>query len=191
MTRIALVAASVALLTVGAVAQDHGWRSAEPGRMVTLPADHASHPDYKIEWWYYTGNLRSADGRRFGYQVTFFRVGIDATPVNPSRWAVRDLFMTHVAVSALSGGSDGYRFEERLNRGGPGIAGAETTRYHVWNEDWTAGLDAEGRHVLRAWGADGVDLVLDPGKPPAIKLADRRICVSLAASRGKLLLVRF
>ena len=31
------------------------------------------------------------DGRRFGYQVTFFRVGVDHTPANPSRWAVRDL----------------------------------------------------------------------------------------------------
>jgi predicted secreted hydrolase len=144
------------------------WKQATAGYRFEFPRDHASHPDYKIEWWYYTGNLRSADGRRFGYQVTFFRVGIEAAPVNPSRWAVRDLFMTHVAVSALNAGSNGYRFEERLNRGGPGIAGAETTRYHVWNEDWTAGLDAEGRHVLRAWGADGVDLVLDPGKPPAI-----------------------
>ena len=50
-----------------------------------------------------------------------------AAPVNPSRWAVRDLFMTHLAVSDPQCGSDGYRFEERLNRGGPGIAGAETT----------------------------------------------------------------
>ena len=42
---------------------------------LVLPADHASHPDYRIEWWYYTGNLDATDGRRFGYQLTFFRVG--------------------------------------------------------------------------------------------------------------------
>jgi predicted secreted hydrolase len=47
-------------------------------------ADHASHPDYKIEWWYYTGNLDATDGRRFGYQLTFFRIGIDPAPANPS-----------------------------------------------------------------------------------------------------------
>ena len=111
----------------------------------SFPRDHASHPDYKIEWWYYTGNLQTAAGRRFGYQVTFFRVGVDPSPVNPSRWAVRDLYMTHLAVSDPSGNR--YRFQERLNRGGPGLAGAETDRYRVWNDDWTASLDASGRHV--------------------------------------------
>jgi predicted secreted hydrolase len=78
------------------------------------------------------------------------------------------LFMTHVAVSAPHKGNDGYQFAERLNRGGPGIAGADATQYRVWNEDWTAGLDATGRHVIRARSSAGVDLVLDPGKPPAI-----------------------
>ncbi|MGE3707901.1 MAG: lipocalin-like domain-containing protein, partial [Vicinamibacterales bacterium] len=66
------------------------WTRAAPGRPIVLPADHASHPEYKLEWWYYTGNLDAADGRRFGYQMTFFRVGVDAQPANPSRWAVRD-----------------------------------------------------------------------------------------------------
>ena len=51
----------------------------------------------------------TASGRRFGYQVTFFRVGVDAAPVNPSRWAVRDLFMTHLAVSDPDGESLSFR----------------------------------------------------------------------------------
>src|SRR3954447_7012277 len=76
-----------------------GWRNAEPGRILQLPADHASHPDYRIEWWYYTGNVRSTDGRRFGYQLTFFRIGVDPAPANPSRWTVRDLFMAHFAIT--------------------------------------------------------------------------------------------
>ncbi len=143
------------------------WRQAAPGYAFAFPRDHASHPDFKIEWWYYTGNLDAADGRRFGYQVTFFRVGIDQAPTNPSKWAVRDLFITHLAVSDVAAGS--YLFDERLGRGGPGLAGAETTRYHVWNDDWTAGLDGSGRHVLEAHGSRvGLTLTLDEGKPPAI-----------------------
>ena len=99
--------------------------------------------------------------------MTFFRVGIDAAPANPSRWAIRDLFMTHLAVSDLRGRR--YRYAEKLTRGGPGLAGAATDQYHVWNEDWTAALDDRGRHVLRALDPQaGIDLVLDPGKPPAI-----------------------
>ena len=54
------------------------WREAAPGYAFAFPRDHASHPDYKIEWWYYTGNVATATGRRFGYQLTFFRVGVDA-----------------------------------------------------------------------------------------------------------------
>jgi len=148
-----------------------GWLEATAGYRFEFPRDHVSHPDYKIEWWYYTGNLQAASGRRLGYQVTFFRVGVDRSPVNPSKWAVRDLFMTHLAVSDPSG--QRYRFEERLNRGGPGLAGADTARYHVWNDDWTASLDDSGRHAIRAAGKSGaVDLVLSEGKPPAINGVD-------------------
>ena len=53
------------------------WKQASPDYVVRLPADHVSHPAYRIEWWYYTGNLETDRGRRFGYQITFFRVGID------------------------------------------------------------------------------------------------------------------
>lgn len=165
--RRAAVTVAVLVLACAATAAQSGWKEAAAGYRYAFPRDHASHPDFKIEWWYYTGNLETAQGRRFGYQVTFFRVGVDATPVNPSRWAVRDLFMTHLAVSDPAG--ERYRYAERLNRAGPGLAGADHTRYHVWNDDWQASLDERGRHVIRAVNADvGVDLVLDEGKPPAI-----------------------
>ena len=55
-------------------------RTLRQGARSSLPADHASHPDYKIEWWYYTGNLDATDRRRFGYQLTFFRIGVDPAP---------------------------------------------------------------------------------------------------------------
>ncbi|MEO8682658.1 MAG: lipocalin-like domain-containing protein, partial [Vicinamibacterales bacterium] len=143
------------------------WKEALPGYAYQFPRDHASHPENKIEWWYYTGNLQATDGRRFGYQVTFFRVGVDAAPANPSKWAIRDLFMTHLAVSDVKG--QRYRFAQKLTRGGPGLAGADADRYHVWNEDWTGTLDASGRHVLRAQSREAaVDLVLDEGKAPVI-----------------------
>ena len=151
------------------------WRQATAGYTFEFPRDHASHPDYKIEWWYYTGNVKTRDGRRFGYQVTFFRVGIEHTPTNPSRWAIRDLHMAHLAISDPSGKR--YRFAEKLSRGGPGLAGADAHRYNVWNDDWTATLDSgedagggrRERHLLSATSAQAaINLVLEPGKPPAI-----------------------
>ena len=109
MQRVKLIVAIVlAVVTVpeSTVGQesDTGWAQAQAGRVLEFPADHASHPDHRLEWWYYTGNLEGVDGRRFGYQVTFFRVGIDRAPENPSVWSVRDLFMAHLAVTDLDRG---------------------------------------------------------------------------------------
>ncbi len=175
--RLAAVARALALVMAAAVSavavaplSVHGqspWRDAAPGYTFAFPRDHASHPAFKLEWWYYTGNVATSSGRRFGYQVTFFRVGVDAAPANPSRWAIRDIHMAHLAVSDPDGKR--YRFDERLSREGPGLAGASTDTYRVWNEDWTASLDPQGRHVLAAsTGQAGVQLTLDEGKPPAV-----------------------
>ena len=43
------------------------------GRTLRFPADHGAHPAFRTEWWYLTGHLDGEDGRRFGFQVTFFR----------------------------------------------------------------------------------------------------------------------
>jgi predicted secreted hydrolase len=172
MVRFLVLPAVLASLAAGGLtAQSPAWREARPDYTFEFPRDHAAHPEYRIEWWYYTGNLDAADGRRFGYQVTFFRVGVDPAPQNPSRWAVRDIYMTHVAVSDPGGRR--YRFAERLNRAGPGIAGAATDRYHVWNDDWTAARSDDGQHVIQLLQDGlGVDLRLDDGRPPAINGRD-------------------
>lgn len=152
---------------------DDGWMRAAAGRPIVLPADHASHPEYKLEWWYYTGNLDGPAGERFGFQLTFFRVGVDRQPANRSRWAIRDLFMTHLALTDATGKR--YLYTERLNRSGPGWAGADTDRYHVWNEDWQASLEGT-THRLKAAGMAngssplrfGLDLALDETTAPAL-----------------------
>ncbi len=157
---------AVTLLGLASIAQVQ-WRQASPGYQLNLPHDHASHPDYRLEWWYYTGNLHAQDGRRFGYQLTFFRIGVDFKPANPSIWAVRDLFMTHLAISDIDG--QRYLFDEKFNRAGPGWAGAETGSYRVWNEGWQAELDNAGHHLLHAETERfGLNLILEPGKGPIL-----------------------
>lgn len=143
------------------------WRQSAPGYQFNFARDHGSHPDYKIEWWYYTGNLKTNGDRRFGYQLTFFRVGVDKEPVNPSRWAVRDLYMAHLAVTDISNRQ--FRFAEKINRAGIGWAGATTDVLRVWNEDWEARLDKGGHMRLRAaQGEIGLELTLAQGKPPVL-----------------------
>ena len=164
-----LDAALVACAAVAAVAAQGsdrvspvGWRQAEAGYALQFPRDHGSHPGYRIEWWYYTGNLSADDGRWFGYQVTFFRIGVDPAPQNPSRWAVRDLFMTHLAVTDIGAGRQ--LVAERLDRGGVGWAGARVGTLDVWNGDWRADLDDQTHRVRAVDRALGVDLRLEPGR---------------------------
>lgn len=141
------------------------WAHAVPGRPIVLPDDHRSHPEFRLEWWYYTGHL-FAGGRRFGYQITFFRVGVHATPQVPSRWAVRDVFMAHAALTDVAAST--HVAFERLNRAGVGWAGASDTTYEVWNEDWRAQLE-NGRHRLTAeTPAFALDLSLEEGKRPVL-----------------------
>jgi predicted secreted hydrolase len=138
----------LAAATLAMGASSDTWPIIEPGHRITLPADHVSHPAYKIEWWYYTGNLATREGRRFGYQLTFFRVGINHEPPNASRWAVRDLHMAHFAVSDLANGR--FHVFDRLQREGAGWAGAATDRFSVWNGTWSVEANADGSHHLRA-----------------------------------------
>ena len=147
--------------TPGSVTSD-GWRQAEAGYDLQFPRDHGSHPGYRIEWWYYTGNLAAEDGRRFGYQVTFFRAGVDPAPKNPSRWAVRDLFMAHLAVTDMSRAR--HLVAERLDRGGVGWAGAREGTLSVWNGDWRVDLVGETHQLVAVDRQFGVDLNLEPGK---------------------------
>jgi predicted secreted hydrolase len=87
-----------------------------------------NHPEFQTEWWYYTGNLQSADGHRYGYELTFFRQANADAPKSKSVWNPDELYLAHLALSDI----DGQKFEhsERLNRAGPGLAGPS------WNGNW-------------------------------------------------------
>ena len=150
-------------------AEAPAWKPALPGYSFEFPRDHGSHPDHKVEWWYYTGNLDASSARRFGYQLTFFRIGSNPAPPNVSAWAIRDVWMAHFAITDIQGGR--YHHADRLNRSGPGLAGAAEDTLRVWNEDWSAVLDTDGQ-TMRLIASDPgmrIDLLLQPGaKPPVI-----------------------
>ncbi|HEX7361014.1 MAG TPA: lipocalin-like domain-containing protein [Bryobacteraceae bacterium] len=110
------------------------WQRALPGYQYQFPRDYFSHPSYRTEWWYYTGNLRSADGRRFGFELTFFRRGEHVKISHSAVWKPNEIYLAHLALSDI----DGHKFyyTERLNRAGPGLAGASSAQRRYWNGNW-------------------------------------------------------
>jgi predicted secreted hydrolase len=147
-----------------------GWARATEPRPFVFPQDHGPHPEFAIEWWYWTGNLDAGD-RHFGYQLTIFRRGLTPNPAErDSNWAAGNIYMAHFALSDVAGGQF-YAFD-RFSRDAAGLAGASGEPFRVFLEDWGAeGGGPEGM-TMRLRAAEGpvaLDLTLESTKPPTLQ----------------------
>lgn len=185
MTRTALVAALIALgcvspelpssmeqLSVSELlgpTDTAGYERALEPREFSFPADHGPHPGFRTEWWYYTGNLTDQDGRRFGYQLTFFQTAVvPESAERDSNWGTERVYMAHFSLTDIE--SEAFHSHERFARGAVGLAGVRSQPFEVWVEDWSASQDSAGTMRLRASEDDvELDLRLAPGRPPILQ----------------------
>ena len=156
-----------------------GFSRVEDRRQFSFPQDHGPHNDFQTEWWYYTGNLQTRDGRRFGYQLTFFRralLPLELIPPRASSWATSQVYMAHFALSDIDG--QNYQAFERLSRGAVGLAGAQSEPFQVWLEDWRVEQTADNPlacaapcdyHLTSAQGDVRLDLALKDLKGPVLQ----------------------
>jgi predicted secreted hydrolase len=114
-----------------------GFEEALSPREFSFPADHGPHPGFRNEWWYLSGNLDSADGRRFGYELTLFRFRLapDAVVESAPDWASRQVFVGHFALTDVAEGR--FHVAERYARGAAGLAGAGGSPLKIWLYDWS------------------------------------------------------
>ncbi|MGZ3215994.1 lipocalin-like domain-containing protein [Paracoccus sp. T5] len=125
-----------------------GFAQPAPERALDFPADHGSHPEYRIEWWYLTANMTGPDGTPFGLQWTLFRSAL--APRDGEGWETPQLWMGHAAVTT----PDAHHVAERLARGGIGQAGVQADPFMAWIDDWAMqGPDLDSLH-LTASGSD-------------------------------------
>jgi predicted secreted hydrolase len=151
----------------GATRDSGGFRLATGPHAFAFPRDHAAHPDYRTEWWYYTGHL-AGEERRFGFELTFFRVGLIHTPAaGVSSWAPHTLYFAHAALTDETGGR--FHFTEEASRPALGMAGADTAVGHVWVHGDSVRILADGTHVLAASAREfALALTLTPAKAPVV-----------------------
>ncbi|HET6367376.1 MAG TPA: carotenoid 1,2-hydratase, partial [Pseudomonadales bacterium] len=148
-----------------------GFARAEVPRAFVFPRDHGPHPEFRAEWWYWTGNLRSAGGRHLGFQLTFFRRAL--TPDAPARgsdWGASQAYLAHLAVTDARGGR--FYFGTRTSRGALGLAGAQAEPFRVFVEDWQARSDGTSIFPLHLRAEDedvALDLHLESAKPPVLQ----------------------
>ena len=142
-----------------------GFARALAPRPFSFPADHGPHDEFRTEWWYYTGNLRTAAGRQVGFELTFFRVALaPGAIVRASAWATRQLYVAHFAVTDVAG----RRFHafSRSSREALGLAGASASPFRVWVGDWSAAGDGASARLRAAEGEIAIDLNVFAAKPP-------------------------
>lgn len=148
------------------------WAEVTRGRALEFPRDHGAHPDYRQEWWYYTGNLRTPGGRRFGVQLTFFRFGHGAFDAyRESAWRNEHSWMAHFAVSDVESGV--LHAWQDYARGALSLAGATAAPFRVWVNGWSVGQD-DVEH-------DGFDATLEAAA------GDTRLRLALQGSAPPLL----
>jgi predicted secreted hydrolase len=140
-----------------------------------FPRDHGKHSAYQSEWWYFTGNLQAENGRRFGYELTFFRQALSPSALSrPSRWAFRDAYVAHFAITDVT--KERFYYDQQMMRGALRLAGADSNALDVHLGSWFAAADdvmANGQSAggnpihLRAAAEFGrIELQLRSVKPP-------------------------
>ena len=144
------------------------FKQALPGWEYEFPRDHRAHREFKTEWWYYNGYLRGPEEKNFGFQVTFFRVGLlpRSLPKESSQWRIRDVIMAHLAVTDIN--RKAFLYQEKAGRANLGLAGADLDQYRVWVENWQVLEEGKG-HRIQAGGGDlSLSLKIIPTGPPLV-----------------------
>lgn len=107
-----------------------GFALPKPGVPFAFPKDHGPHPDFRIEWWYVTANLKGSDGRDYGAQWTLFRSA--AAPREGEGWSSPQVWMGNAALTT----PERQFSAERLARGGVGQAGVSAAPFSAWIDEW-------------------------------------------------------
>ena len=152
-----------------ALAEDRaGFARALAPRPMSFPEDHGPHPDFRMEWWYYTGNLKTSAGRHVGFQLTFFRIALSpAEEPRSSAWATRQLYVAHFAVTDTAGGR--FHAASRTSRAALDLAGAQATPFRVWVESWSAEGEGGATRLRAREGDVAIDLTVSPAKPVVLQ----------------------
>ncbi len=147
------------------------FQQAQAGYTYTFPKDHGAHDNFSTEWWYFTGHLFTPDHRQFGYELTFFRRAIDDDRVrtNPSRWAIRQLYLAHFAMTDEE--NTRFQYAEKISRAGLGKAGASEGKLETWIDQWSVTAINQEHHQFQLQAETdtfAVDLITKLSIPPVI-----------------------
>jgi predicted secreted hydrolase len=161
--------------TAPAVAvDDEAYYALSGSCSLEFPRNHGAHPGFRTEWWYYTGNVETAQARRFGYQLTIFRRQISPPgaarqwPDPASKWRTQQLYLGHIALSDIDG--KGYYTAEEISRGVLGLAGVRQSdgQVSVYIKNLVIEIGPQSQRLRATSEKFSFDLFLKPLKEPVL-----------------------
>jgi predicted secreted hydrolase len=135
---------------------------------IQFPRDLFDHPNYQTEWWYYTGNLYSKQGKPYGFELTFFHT-YQPTGAPAGQPQVIPIIFADLAVSDLSGQQ--FFFHKALAPQTSPLASITEKPWTIQLGSWTltAADSAWSNFRLHAFQDNfGVDLSLIPEGSPVL-----------------------
>ena len=151
------------IMTLLANAAPPVYPAVTPKHTLQFPRDYGAHPDYRTEWWYVTGWLKTKDGKSVGFQVTFFRSRINIDEANPSAFAPKQLIFAHAAISDPTIGR--LLHDQRVARNAFDMAGAKEGDTDTWINDWRL-LRRDGKYNTQIHSREfGLQLSFTPTQP--------------------------
>jgi predicted secreted hydrolase len=159
--------------------QAEGFAEPHAGLTLQFPQDHGAHPDFRIEWWYLTANLKDAQGTPYGVQWTLFRTAL--APGEAEGWQSPQIWMGHAGLTS----AEQHFSAERRARGGIGQAGVTTEPFQAWIDDWDmTGASDLSQLEFSARGRDfSYQLSADTGQPLVLQ-GDAGYSVKSAAGQA-------
>lgn len=114
-----------------------------------FPQDHGPHPTFRSEWWYLTGVLATAAGRRFGVQFTLFRQALRPSvgPEQAAGWRTGQAYLGHFAIADVA--ARRHWHAERLARAHPALASVEVAPFAAHIDGWRLASVGSGFWPLR------------------------------------------
>ncbi len=138
---------------------------------VSLPRDLAAHHNAQTEWWYYTGHGETVSGKRFGFELVFFkrRTDLDKFSLIPLRLLGNPIYFAHFALTDIRDKKFRYAHRKSANGFFDQPASASEQHYHLRLGDWSV-RESNDAHIVRATiGSDVVfEATLKPTKKPIL-----------------------
>ncbi len=142
----------ISLLSYNSMASErqNEFNVADSSYQITFPRDHGPHKNFRIEWWYFTANLKSETIEHLGIQWTLFKSNLKSESRKiPER--LNGFWMAHSALTTKTF----HYSEERFAREAGGQAGVTLNPFEAWIDNWSMKGDNELKNIkLESSGVD-------------------------------------